>query len=94
MDKRRLLTNLKKETDYDVVFIGYPNWYGDMPRIIYSLIEKYDFSGKTIIPFVVSGGSGFSNSINTIIKSEPNANVIKNGYSVVRTNMESAENGD
>ena len=76
---------------YDRIFVGYPNWYGDMPRIMYSFFESYDFSGKTIAPFVVSGGSGFSNTINTIKELEPNANVIENGYSVLRTQMDNAE---
>ena len=36
---------------YDTIFIGYPNWWGDMPMILYTFLEQYDFSGKTIIPF-------------------------------------------
>ena len=75
---------------YDRVFVGYPNWYADMPRIMYSFFDAYDCSGKTIAPFVVSGGSGFSNTINTIKELEPDANVIENGFSALRTQMDSA----
>ena len=37
---------------YNVIFLGYPNWYGTMPMLMYTFLEEYDFSGKTIIPFV------------------------------------------
>ena len=52
--------------NYDVVFIGYPNWWGDMPRIVYSFLESYDFSNKTVIPFCTHGGSGLSGTEKTI----------------------------
>lgn len=60
---------------YDVVYLGYPNWWGDMPMILYTFLDEYDFSGKIIAPFVTSGGSGFSGTIGTIENMEPNANV-------------------
>lgn len=47
---------------YDIVFIGYPIWWGEAPRIISTFMESYDFSGKTIIPFCTSGGSGMGSS--------------------------------
>ena len=47
---------------YDVVFIGYPIWWGEAPRIMTTFIESYDFSGKTIAPFCTSASSGFGNS--------------------------------
>lgn len=47
---------------YDVVFIGYPIWWYDAPRIVSTFMESYDFSGKTIIPFCTSGGSGIGDS--------------------------------
>ena len=51
---------------HDVVFIGYPIWWGDMPRIICSFLESYDLSGKTIVPFCTHGGSGLSRTESTI----------------------------
>lgn len=60
---------------YDVVYLGYPNWWGDMPMILYTFLDEYDFSGKTIAPFVTSGGSGFSGTIGTIESMEPDAAV-------------------
>lgn len=44
---------------YENIFVGYPNWWGDMPMILYSFFDEYDFSGKTIIPFNTHGGSAF-----------------------------------
>ena len=43
---------------YDTVFIGYPIWWGQTPKIVYTFLENYDLSGKTVIPFATSGGSG------------------------------------
>lgn len=48
--------------DYDVVFIGYPNWWGDMPMAVYTFIEKHNWQGKTVIPFCTHEGSGLSNT--------------------------------
>lgn len=44
--------------EYDVVFLGYPIWWGRAPKIVYTFLESYDLSGKTIVPFCTSGGSG------------------------------------
>lgn len=52
--------------EYDTVFIGYPNWWGDMPMIVYNFLESYDLSNKTIIPFCTHGGSGLSDTERTI----------------------------
>ena len=51
---------------YDTVFIGYPIWWGDAPRIVSTFAESYDFAGKTLIPFCTSGGSGISTSERTL----------------------------
>jgi len=76
---------------YDTVFVGYPNWWGDMPMILYTFFDTYDFSGKTIIPFNTHGGNGFSNTINTIAGLEPAADVNTDGFTVSRDNVEDAE---
>lgn len=47
---------------YDIVFIGYPIWWGEAPRIVSTFVESYDFSGKTVVPFCTSGGSGMGSS--------------------------------
>ena len=53
-------------SDYDVVFLGYPIWNNDAPRIIYTFLESENLSGKTIVPFCTSGGSGIANSVPNI----------------------------
>ena len=58
---------------YDVIYVGYPIWWGDMPRIIYTFFDTYDLSGKTIAPFCTSGGSGLSGTPKTIAELEPSA---------------------
>lgn len=63
-------------SDYDVIFLGYPNWWADMPMIVYTFLDTYDLSGKTIAPFCTSGGSGLSGTLNTIRNMEPQANVL------------------
>ncbi len=45
---------------YDTVFIGYPIWWGDLPMAVYTFLESYDFSGKTVIPFCTHEGSGLA----------------------------------
>ena len=47
---------------YDIVFIGYPIWWGEAPRIVSTFMESYDFSSKTIVPFCTSGSSGIGSS--------------------------------
>lgn len=47
---------------YTIVFIGYPIWWGEAPRIVSTFVESYDFSGKTVVPFCTSGGSGVGSS--------------------------------
>ncbi len=83
--------NIKNLEQYDTVFVGFPNWWGDMPMILYSFFDTYDFSGKNIIPFNTHGGSGFSNTISTIEKLEPDANVNKDGFTVSRNRVQDAE---
>lgn len=47
---------------YDTVYIGYPIWWGEAPRIVDTFVESYDFTGKTVVPFCTSGGSGVGSS--------------------------------
>ena len=70
-----LATHLENLDSYDTIFLGFPNWWGDMPMAVYTFLDEVDLSGKTVIPFVTSGGSGFSNSISTIQQMEPQATV-------------------
>lgn len=53
---------------YDIVFLGYPIWWSDAPRIMSTFVESYDFSGKTVVPFCTSGGSGIGSSASNLEK--------------------------
>lgn len=61
---------------YDVIYVGFPIWWGDMPMILYTFFDTYDLSEKTIAPFCTSGGSGLSDTVNEIRSLEPNATVL------------------
>ena len=77
-----LIAHIENLEGYDTVFVGYPNWWADMPMAVYSFFDEYDLSGKTVIPFNVHNGSRFSNTIRTIQDLEPEANVITDGFTV------------
>ena len=66
---------------YDTIFLGYPNWWGTMPMACYTFLEKYDLSGKTIIPFCTHEGSGMGGSEREIKKTCPEA-VLKKGLPI------------
>ena len=68
-----------------MIFLGYPNWNADLPMPLYTFLEEYDFSGKTIIPFTTHGGSGFSRTIQTIQELQPD------GLSISRNSVPDAQ---
>jgi flavodoxin len=71
------LTEIVDDMDsYDVIYIGYPNWYGTMPMAVFSFLESYDFSGKTIVPYCTHEGSEMGSSERDIKKLCPNAKVL------------------
>ena len=72
---------------YDTIFLGYPNWWGDLPMPLYTFLEEYDLSGKTIIPFCPHGGSGFSRTESTIAQMQPGATVSENGLTISRNDV-------
>lgn len=66
-----------KVEDYDVIFIGYPNWWGDMPMAVYTFIEKHDWTGKTVVPFCTHEGSGLSGTERKLKNACQGATVLK-----------------
>lgn len=60
--------------DYDVVYIGFPIWWGVAPHIVNTFIESHDLKGKTLIPFATSGGSGISQAVAALRKAYPDLN--------------------
>ncbi len=72
-------------SEYDTVILGYPIWWSTMPRIVNTFLDSYDLSGKTVLPFCTSGGSGISKSVSDIKAAEPGATV-EEGLRVSGTN--------
>lgn len=69
---------VKKDLDitgYDTILIGFPIWWYVAPTIINTFLESYDFSGKKIVLFATSGGSGFGNTVKELKPSAPNADI-------------------
>ena len=64
-----------KVEDYDVIFIGYPQWWGEPPMCVYTFIEKHDWNGKTVIPFVTHEGSGMGGTDRKIAEACKDADV-------------------
>lgn len=85
-----LTSHIENLDQYDTIFVGYPNWWADLPMAVYSFFDEYDFSGKTIIPFNVHNGSRFSRTIETIQELEPNATVIEDGFTISEQNVPKA----
>ena len=75
-DRPELAMTVDGMDSYEVVFIGYPNWCSTIPMAIFTFLEAYDFSGKTIIPFCTHGGGGLGRSMSDIRKLCPNSNVL------------------
>jgi flavodoxin len=71
----KLTRQLENFASYDVIFLGYPNWWGTMPMPVFSFLEEYDFSGKTIVPFCTHEGSGLGRSVADIKKLCPQSTV-------------------
>ena len=87
-----LATSIENFDDYDVVFVGYPIWWYQMPMAMYSFFDEYDFAGKMIVPFSSHGGSGWSGTVDDIAGMEPQATMM-NGYSISRNSVAGAADG-
>jgi flavodoxin len=75
--------------DYNVILLGYPNWWSTMPMAVFTFLEAYDFSGKTIIPFCTHEGSGMGHSENDIRRLCPATTVVK-GLAITGGNVHQA----
>ena len=76
---------------YDVIYLGYPNWWGTFPMAVCTFLESYDFSEKTIVPFCTHEGSGLGNSEGDIRKLCPNS-VVKSGLAILGGTVGRADN--
>ena len=62
---------------YDTIFVGYPNWWSDAPMAVYTFVESYDWSGKTLVPFNTSASGGFGRSLSGLEESAPGAAILE-----------------
>ena len=70
-----LTAKVENMDEYDTVIVAFPNWWTTMPMAMFTFLESYEFSGKTICPLITHGGSGFSNSLKDIMQICPGANI-------------------
>ena len=68
--------------EYDTVYLGYPIWWGDLPMVVYTFIEKHDFAGKTVVPFNTHEGSGNSGTYETLARLMPGAKLVGGGFNM------------
>ena len=85
-----LSTHVEDMSQYDVIYLGYPNWWGTMPQAMFTFLEEYDFSGKTIIPFCTHGGSALGRSEGDIAELVPDATLLE-GLAVSGSSVDSAQ---
>ena len=86
-----LAAQVENWDSYDVVFVGYPNWWSDAPMAVYTFLETYDFDGKTLIPFNTSASGGFGRSLSGIEESAAGANIL-DGLALTEGELGNARN--
>lgn len=72
----KLTGSVENIASYDLIFLGYPDWWGTMPMPVFTFLERYDLSGKTIAPFCTHEGSGLGHSIADLRKACPKSTVL------------------
>lgn len=86
-----LSTHVDGMEDYDIVFLGFPNWWYTLPMAVLSFVEEYDFSGKTVAPFVTHGTGGLSGTIRDLTAALPEDAVILNPIGVYRPEVDQSQ---
>lgn len=86
-----LTDHVENMEDYDIVFLGFPNWWYTVPMAIHSFLEEYDFSGKTVIPFVTHGTGGLASTIEDITADLPDSTTILEPIGVYRPEVDEAQ---
>ena len=90
-NKRPELKELPESIDeYDEIYLGYPNYWGTMPMAVYTFLESFDFTDKTIHPFCTHEGSGLGGTVNDIAKAAPGAKVEK-GLAIHGSSVDNAK---
>lgn len=90
-DRPELANHVEDMEQYDVIFLGFPNWWYTVPMAVHSFLEEYDFSGKTVIPFVTHGTGGMAGTIEDMTASLPDSAVILESIGISRSEVEGAQ---
>lgn len=86
-----LSTHVNGMEDYDIVFLGFPNWWYTLPMAVLSFVEEYDFSGKTVVPFVTHGTGGLSGTIRDLAAALPADVMILEPIGVYRPEVDQSQ---
>ena len=91
-DKARpeLAGQVENWEQYDTIFVGYPNWWSDAPMAVYTFVESYDWSGKTLVPFNTSASGGFGRSLSGLEESAAGASIL-DGLSFTERTLDDAQ---
>lgn len=90
-ERPELATHLDNMDDYDIVFLGFPNWWYTAPMLVFSFIDEYDLSGKTIIPFCTHGTGGIASSVKDITAALPDTAKVLEPIGVYRADINQAQ---
>ena len=85
-----LAAQVENWDSYEAVFVGFPNWWSDAPMAVYTFLESYDFSGKTLIPFNTSASGGFGRSLSGIEESAAGADILE-GLALTEEELENVQ---
>ncbi|MDE5614866.1 MAG: NAD(P)H-dependent oxidoreductase [Treponemataceae bacterium] len=85
-----LKRSVENMDDYDIVFLGYPNWWNTIPMAVRTFLERYDFSGKTVIPFCAHGTGGLARTVRDVRSALPQATVL-DALGISRSDMKNAK---
>lgn len=86
-----LVNHLENMEDYDIIFLGFPNWWYTLPMAIHSFLEEYDFSGKTVIPFCTHGTGGLAGTIRDLTAALPDSATVLEPIGVYRPEVDSSQ---
>ena len=81
-----LKNTVKEISDYEVIFIGSPNWFSTMAPPVFSFLESHDLAGKKVVPFLTHGGGGISNSFREVAEALPNSEMLA-GLAIARSHI-------
>ena len=86
-----LVDHVENMEDYDIIFLGFPNWWYTLPMAIHSFLEEYDFSGKTVIPFCTHGTGGLAGTIRDLTAALPDSATVLEPIGVYRPEVDSSQ---